>query len=318
MPDYQLFGGILHSELEFSELSPCAPRRPSWHLTRAMSAPNPSGMEALGCEDVCEGVRVTLYRTSQFFRLAFDDTGTFDVSSDGRRIRWMPSADPNLDSVRKDVLGRVFAVCLQLGGIPALHGSAVKVGDEAIAFLAPKFHGKSTTAAALVDRGGRLLADDIVAVTPGAAPCVIPSVPVVQLWQDSAERVACIGASARGDGSSPKLQRGWDDAERIALSPVPFAAVYLLAPFTPDATRPVRRERLSHVAATLALLGQAKIGALLGPAWRLALLSQFAELATVVPVYRLEVPRDYSRLDELTDTLWSWHAPQLAGAQVIA
>lgn len=125
-------------------------------------------------------------------------------------------------------------------------------------------------------------------------------------------------ASARGDGSSPKLQRGWDDAERIAPSPVPFAAAYLLAPFTPDATRPVRRERLSHVPATLALLGQAKIGTLLGPTWRAALLSQFAEMATAVPVYRLEVPRDYGRLAELTDTLWSWHAPHLAGAQAIA
>jgi hypothetical protein len=318
MPNYQLFGGILRSELDFVELSPCAGRHPRWYLTRAMSAPSTSEMEALGSEDVDKGVRVTLYRAPNFYRLAFDDTGMFDVSVDGRHICWIPSADPNLDLVRKDVLGRVFAVCLQLDGISALHGSAVKVGDEAIAFLAPKFHGKSTTAAALVDRGGRLLADDIVAVTPGAAPHVMPSVPVVQLWQDSAERVARISASARGNGSSPKLQRGWDDAERVALSPVPFAAVYLLAPFTPDATRPVRRERLSHVSATLALVGQAKIGMLLGPAWRATLLSQFAELATAVPVYRLELPRDYSRLGELTETLWSWHAPLLAGAQAIA
>ncbi len=312
MPDYRVFGGVLRSDLTFTELTPCVARHPQWHFTRVADTPAPPELEWLGSERVEANVMVTLYKSADSLRLAFDDTGTFAISNDGRRIDWTPSADPDIDSVRKDVLGRVFALCLELEGITTLHGSAVEVGDEAIAFLAPKFHGKSTTAAALVDRGGRLLADDLVAVTPGDAPHVLPSVPVVQLWNDSAEHVARVSASARGDGSSPKLQIGWD-ATRHAASPVPFAAVYLLAPFRPDNVRTIRRERLPYVPATLALLGQAKIGALLGRALRATLLQRLSALATQVPVYRLELPRDYDRLDELTDTLWSWHAAELAG-----
>ena len=314
MPDYHLFGSVLRSDIELVELSPCTGLAPRWHLGRVDDGPPSSALEALGSEPVEAGVTVTLYRGDGFVRLAFDDTGSFDLSADGRHIRWLAPATPNLDSVRKDVLGRVFAVCLELEGTTTLHGSAVDIDGEGVAFLAPKFHGKSTTAAAIVDRGGRLLADDLVAVTAGAPPHVVPSVPVVQLWQDSAERVARIGASARGDGSSVKVQIGWDDSGRNATSSVAFTAAYLLDPFKPDGARGVKRERLPHVPATLALLGQTKVGRLLGPRWRASLLGRLANIAGHVPVYRLEVPRDYDRLDELTEALWSWHASELAGA----
>jgi hypothetical protein len=62
------------------------------------------------------------------------------------------------------------------------------------------------------------------------------------------------------------------------------------------------------VEATLALLGQAKIGALLGLQQRATLLQRMGGLTEQVPVYRLEVPRDFDRLPELTSCLWDWHA----------
>lgn len=272
-------------------------------------------MTLLGTEDVNAAARVSLYRTRAGFRLAFDDTGTFDISNDGHAIRWAMPPNVNLDSVRKDVLGRVASVCLQLDGMSVLHGSAVRIGREAIVFLAPKFHGKSTTAAALVDRGARLLADDLVAVTADGIPHVAPSVPVVQLWRDSASRVAQ-HASDRGDGTSIKIQRGWDDTRRRATAPVRFGAAYLLAPFVDDPARHVQRVQLRAVAAPLALLGQAKIGALLGTAWRSRMLARLTAVAATVPVYQLDVPRDYARLDELTDTIWKWHAPTRMSAPI--
>ncbi|HVX39499.1 MAG TPA: hypothetical protein VHB25_07985 [Gemmatimonadaceae bacterium] len=316
MPDYQMFGGILRSELDLLELAPCGGPPPRWTLTRAERPAVATNVQPLGTEPVDPGVTVTLSRADGFFRLVYTDTGTFDISADGSRIRWTPPHGVNLDAARKDVLGRVLAVCLELQHVATLHGSAVQLADDGVAFLAPKFHGKSTTAAALVDRGARLLADDLVAVTDHDHPHVLPAVPVVQLWNDSAERVGRIDASQRGFGGSPKAQIGWDADSRNAAEPVPFAAVYLLAPFAPSGARRVRREQLPHFAATLALLGQTKIGALLGPAWRGALLERLSRLASLVPVYRLEVPRDYARLDELTDALMSWHeaVPALAEA----
>lgn len=312
MPDYQLFGAVLRSELDLIELSPCVGTSPRWLLTRAERAAVPSRLDLLGTEPVDPGVTATLYAADHFYRLEYTDTGTFDISRDGARIQWIPPRDVNLDLARKDVLGRVIAVCLELQRVVTLHGSAVALDDLGIAFLAPKFHGKSTTAAALVDSGGQLLADDLVAVTSDATPLVLPSIPVVQLWHDSAGRVGQVAASSRGDGSSPKVQIGWDEQARTASDALPFGAVYLLAPFAPTAGRGIRREELPHFAATLALLGQAKIGALLGPSWRASLLSRLAALARSIPVYRLEYPRDYARLPELVDALWGWHASAVA------
>jgi hypothetical protein len=272
----------------------------------------------MGSEEVEPGIRVTLWRHARGLRLVFDDTGAFDISADGTRIDWAQPAEPDLASVRKDVLGRVLAICLHQQGIIALHGSAVQLGEVAIAFLAPKFHGKSTTAAALVDSGARLLADDIVAVSTGDPPTVLPSVPFIQLWKDSAARVAPGSVAVPGAEASRKVQRRWDGSGQNADAATPLDAVYLLAPVSPEAPAGVRRVRLSGVEGALALLGQAKIGTLLGVERRAELLQSTSELADRIPVFRLEVPRDFERLPDLTATLWNWHVPGRAGPSIQA
>jgi len=314
MPDYRIFGNVLRSDLTFPELVPChSTSQPKWLLSRVSQLPSFSNPEFIGKEEVEPGVSVSLYRSADVFRLVFDDTGSFDVSADGCRIDWLAPETPDLAAVRKDVLGRVFATCLQQEGIVTLHGSAVELGGLAVAFLAPKFHGKSTTALALVESGGRLLADDLVAVSGSLKPAVMPGVPFVQLWRDSAERAAA-SASVRGDAAAPKLQLGWDAPERNLTVSAPLEAVYLLAPIRPGASEAVRRERLGGVAAALALLGQAKIVGLLGGRYRSTLMQRMADLSERVPVYRLEVPRDYARLPELTSALWTWHTSRREGS----
>lgn len=308
MPDYHLFGGTFRSALDFPELVPVAVGSPDWYLAQQATLPTYDSLVPLGTEEVGAGVMVSLFRAGSALRLVFDDTGTFDISSDGRRIDWAPPAAPDMEAVRKDVLGRVLAVALEQEGITTLHGSAVAVDGAAIVFLAPKFHGKSTTATALVNAGGKLLADDIVPVTPGADPMVLPSVPVVQLWPDSAERVGGGAAPVSPDQKSPKAQVAWAGSERNAAAAVPLGAVYLLAPVRSEETRGVRRERVTGVMASLALLGQAKVGGLLGVERRAALLQRLVDLAVMVPVYRLEIPRDFERIGELTSSLLDWHA----------
>lgn len=308
MPDYALFGGSFRSDLQFPELipSPSAPT-PAWVLTTVnRTAPHPN-MVLLGREHVETGVEVALSTHENGLLLAFDDTGQFDISTDGARIEWASPAEPDLAAVRKDVLGRVLPVCLHQQRVLALHGSAVELSGVAVAFLAPKFHGKSTTAAAMVDSGGRLLADDVVAVSMGATPVVLPSVPFIQLWKDSAAQVAPASVAVPGDERGLKLQRRWTASERNAETSAPLAAIYLLAPIPPGGPEGVRRIRLSVVEGALALLGQAKIGNLLGSARRVELLQAAGDLADRVPVYRLEIPRDFDRLPDLTAALWNWH-----------
>lgn len=315
MPDYQIFGGSLRSDLGFPELLPApSAHPPRWMLAtsdRAMPIADPV---VVGREEVEPGVQVTLSRHSNGLRLTFDDTGTFDISTDGARIDWVPPAEPDFASVRKDVLGRVLAVCLHQQGVVALHGSAVDLSGVAAVFLAPKFHGKSTTAAALVDSGARLLADDIVAIPADGVPVVLPSVPFIQLWKDSAARVAPASVAVAGGEGGAKLLRRWAESSRNANAPAPLAAVYLLAPVVPGGADGVRRIRLSAVEGALAMLGQAKVGNLLGVERRAELLQATGELADRIPVYRLEIPRDFERLPELTAALWSWHSTSVNGA----
>jgi hypothetical protein len=316
MPDYQIFGGILRSELTFPELTPAAALPPRWLLTTSDHAPPPFHSVTMGQEEVEPGVQVSLSRHEGGLRLAFDDTGIFDISHDGARIEWTRPAEPDMASVRKDVLGRVLAVCLHQQGVVALHGSAVDLSGVAVAFLAPKFHGKSTTAAALVDTGARLLADDVVAVTTGPHPAVLPSVPFIHLWSDSAARVAPASVAVPGNERGPKLQRRWDESGRNADAPAPLAAVYLLAPVPPGAPAGVRRTRLTAVEGALALLSQTKVGNLLGVERRAELLQVTGELADRIPVYRLDIPRDFERLHDLTAALWNWHTAGGAGPSI--
>lgn len=112
-----------------------------------------------------------------------------------------------------------------------------------------------------------------------------------------------------------KLQRRWDGTGRNAEGPAPLAAVYLLAPVLPGGPDGVRRIRLSAVEGALAMLGQSKVGNLLGVERRAELLQATGELADRIPVYRLEIPRDFERLPELTAALWSWHPASSGGPQ---
>jgi hypothetical protein len=275
MPDYRLFGGVLSSEVVIPGLSAADTDQPWWTLTRSGEAPPDGYGRRLGSEEVGAGVHATLYSSRDRLHLVFDDTGVFEISLDGRRIRWTPPPNPDLDAVGKDLLSRVFAVALHQEDFMAFHGSAVALGDVAVAFLGATFHGKSTTAAALVKSGGRFLVDDLVAVYGRNEPAVVPH----------------------------------DEEDRV-----PLAALYLLAPGRPGATAYVSRSRLSGAAAADALLAQTRIGPLVNRAMRETLLGRLAELADHVPVYQLAVPWDLNRMPEVTSQLWTWHVTPLMQA----
>ena len=315
MPDslahYHVFGGRLASALPFPELAPApdAPEaRPDWTLTLVDRLPAPVGARDAGRDLLQDGVTVRLVRHAAGVRLEYDDTGAFDIRDGGRTIRWERRAGVALEAVRTDFLSRVLALALHEGGVACLHGSAVALGRGAVVFLAPKFHGKSTLATALTRAGGRLLTDDAVAVEPalpGQPPSVRPGVHSVRLWTDSVARVAPETAWIPSTLGKQLLRHL--PADRRAEAPVPLAAVHLLVPDAADAPEAVRRERLPAVPAAIAIVRQAKLGALLGGAEAAALFDRAAAIAAAVPVYTLRVARDYGRLDDVVAQLLAWY-----------
>lgn len=76
-----------------------------------------------------------------------------------------PGASP--DSIEAARQGPARRFLLQQRGLIVLHAAAVRLGCRAIALLGSSGSGKSTLAAALLARGHRLMAEDILAIEPG-------------------------------------------------------------------------------------------------------------------------------------------------------
>jgi hypothetical protein len=314
MNDYFVFGGCLRSELEFPDLSPAIRRdRPDWQLRLDASDP-PEPIELQGTREVEPDWEYRLYRVKDGLRLDYGGTGSYGIFSGGREIVWYPGSkpeDPDIlrEMARAIILGPVMALGLQQSGILCLHGSAVTIGEEAVAFLAPKFHGKSTLALALTAAGARLLTDDLVAIDPGPNPVVRPGVHSVRVMDDIAERLGPRFAEAT-------LNLGFKTTvtnlprRALAWEPAPLAAIYLPVAVTDlEDDLSVSREVLAPVRAAASLAHEKKLtDGLIGLADAGSMLEWIASVTARVPVYRLAVLRDLERLPDVVRVVMGWHA----------
>jgi hypothetical protein len=306
---YAVFGGVLHSDLDFPELREATlGSAASWTLRTAGGAPPPLDAAPIGEEDFpLYGSSLRLFRTPAGFRLAYSDSGIFDVSADGRDLVWYPPPDAPLELVRMDVVGRVLATALHAAGAIALHASAVAIGGTGVAFLAPKFFGKSTLALALTYAGARLITDDTLGVIPGEPPMCIPGVHSVRLRSESAARFP------RTRDAEPAGGRVVDELpdEKLMTERVPLSALYLLSPVDrAQAAEPVRRVPLPSFQGTIAVLGHAKMGSLFRESEATANFERAAAVTRALPVYQLEIVRDLDQLDEVTRCIIGWHADE--------
>jgi len=308
MNRYSVFGGCLSSDVDFPELVACRQSIPTWTLHTVSSVSHPEPSEYLGHDQVDPNIQVRLYRTERGYLLRFDDTGDFLISEDGVSVEWCPAPAARLESARIDVLGRALPLAMHVRGRFCLHGSAVAFQSGGVAFLAPKFGGKSTLALALTNAGATLVTDDTVAVDPGPPARLHPGVHTLRLWVDSASQLS--GSATRETIPGDKqLVEPFPD--RLQLEPVGLQAIYLLCPVS-QRQAAARRERSGEVPAALALVRHAKLGALFGGPESMVWLRWAAALARTVPVYQLEVVRDYARLPEVVAQLLEWHGEPAA------
>jgi hypothetical protein len=307
MNSYQVFGGVLRSELEFPELDRATRGEPDWTLTVATSpAPDAPLGEPLGEDKVDQGVMVRSYVTPRGFRLVYEDTGVFDITAEGREVRWYRPESADVEAGRLDVLGRVLALALHASGWLSLHGSAVAMADGAVAFLAPKGNGKSTLAFALMRAGAALMTDDTVVIGSGSPATVRPGVQSVRLFQDSAAWLSAPAPIAGTSDVKATFGQLSDDARRLTRAPL--AALYLLES-VPAGTiaEPLERQRLDGPEAVFGLLGQTKIGALLGGSEAPIVFASVVALAEESAIYKLRVTRDYERLGTVVERIMGWH-----------
>jgi hypothetical protein len=102
---------------------------------------------------------------------------------DGRTITIARTPHADEDSVRLFLLGVVLACALQQRRMYALRASALETANGAILLAGMSGAGKSTLTGALIQRGWRLLSDDlsVIALKNGQIH-VLPGYPLLRLW----------------------------------------------------------------------------------------------------------------------------------------
>lgn len=175
------------------------------------------------------------------FLLRIPDIARF-LLSDGREIAFEPESDAKADDIPIFILGTVFGILLHQREQIVLHASAVRVNDKAVLFCGSSGAGKSTIAAALVQRGYSMMTDDVcaIAVTAEGMPMVYPDGRQLKLWAHSIERLDL--AERRGERVRSRLEKFYVEPGEAFNEPLPLGAVYALRearpPHAPGIERP--------------------------------------------------------------------------------
>jgi hypothetical protein len=194
-------------------------------------------------------------------RLTVEGIGRFRVSA-GATIAWSREHGGVADQdLRTFLLGSAVGALLIQRGMLVLHGNALEKDGRAIVCMGHSGDGKSTLAYALMQRGWRLLADDLVAVSTEGM--VLPGIPRIKLWEDAAK------AFGLDPQALPPIRQGMHkyllmgEEIRRADQPAPLAALYRIQqqrhndqPATEGDDNPIR-PILSQQGITLMLRNQA-------------------------------------------------------------
>ncbi|BDM80337.1 hypothetical protein [Acaryochloris marina] len=106
---------------------------------------------------------------------------------DGKEIIIEPLNDVDLDLVRSALYGPIFSILLRQLELLVLHGSCIALQDSVITFLGHSRAGKSTLAEAFYCQNYLVITDDVLAISLDTDyPQVLPSIPRIKLWPDSA------------------------------------------------------------------------------------------------------------------------------------
>ena len=148
----------------------------------------------------------------------------------GTTIIVEPHLQATYDAIRLWLLGSAMGALLYQRGILPIHASAVQTPTGAILIAGETGMGKSTTAAGLVERGYRLMSDDVCPITVDAAGTawVAPAYPRQKLCEDAVEHLGL-------DASDLERLPHYEDKlvlpriDHFCDTPQPVRAVYVLA-----------------------------------------------------------------------------------------
>jgi hypothetical protein len=289
IPPAESINRALECELNFGVHPNAAILCSQTTLTYTSSFTNASGEPALRMWSIDGGA---------YFRLAYSDGHQFWFDRQGTQVWATWPDDSTLEETAAYLLGPVLGIVLRHRGVVCLHASSVVIDGRAVAFVGPPGAGKSTTAAALAQRGLPVLADDVTAIREVDGKFyAYPAYPGLWLWPDSVEMLY-----GPGDDRPKPIREG--DKARISTSNglafearrLPLARIYRLDYRGPSESASTiesltQENFLSMVANTYATN-------LLDAKMRAHELTVLGKLVSQVPVYTLPCVRGAGKLHD--------------------
>jgi hypothetical protein len=230
--------------------------------------------------------------------------GTALISPNGDRVLCAP---PVVEAWRwqRFLVGRVLPWAALLRGRELLHGSAVRVGNRAVAVLADSGFGKTSIAVRLMLCGGGFITDDVLALSddgdrmhahPG--PAIVALRPSEREGLEPADRRRLGRVLGRSGKTYVAVER-----ER---GPVPLGGLYFLERGAGGGRRFERGVDPRRLLASTFIAGVDSPRRLVG------LLDLCARLEAAVPIWRVEADYDAGAAP-LAEAIWE-HASAAAGS----
>lgn len=236
------------------------------------------------------------HRTQEGYLVRFPGQADFRINDRSFEVECIP-----VPGVASSVSATLFANAIRpmianhTGGI-FLHGSAVAIGDKAIAFVGPSRRGKTTLAGAFAKSGHAFLTEDVIQIeSTGGQFLLVPQAPQLRLHSDSAAFLLdCDEDMLAGSDGKSVVEASAVLAFRKET--LPLQAIFLLGPgksAAPEVTPVSRLEGISQ------LLQQSFVLDVEDRAGLAAHFQRLSDLARAVPCYDLDYQRAYSQLPEV-------------------
>ncbi len=218
--DYRAYGLNFNSDVELPWPAAAPGGEPDVAIRRGAVPPTlGSPVDERGCWQAKPGA----------YLLAVDGASRWLATEGGRQVRVAPASTGG--DIGVHLLDSVLAACLQMRGILTLHASAIATAEGAVLFVGSVGIGKSTLAAALVDRGYSLLADGIVGVVVdgGGMPMALGGFPLIRLWADAIDALDESWGQDAGAPIRPGIENYPVPARRFRAEACAVRTVYVLS-----------------------------------------------------------------------------------------
>ncbi len=227
----------------------------------------------------------------------------FVVNADATRIAVSARRNIPADTLRHLLIDQVLPLVASRHGALSLHASAVHLaGVGTVAFVGEAGRGKSTLAAAFAARGGRIVADDCLAIDlTESGALAVPCYPGLRLFPGGAAN-ALIGRARRSRVAHYTTKQRVDRPGLFHAERSPLRALFLLSPRGANgAAAAMRRCRPSTRFVDLL-----RFAYLLDVEDRRDLERVFTDISRVaatVPVMRLKVRNGRSHLPDAVESI---------------